>query len=296
MKIAVTGKQGQVALSLAERGTALGHEIVTLGRPEFDLAEPARLPEFLDTIAPDVLVSAAAYTAVDKAESEPELAEAVNARGPGALAEAAARLNIPLIHLSTDYVFAGDKATSYLESDPVGPLGVYGATKLAGEAAVMAAHAANSVVLRTAWVYSPFGTNFVKTMLRLAVERDELSVVSDQFGNPTSALDIADGVIRVATNLCAEPDPALRGIFHMTPPGESSWACFAEAIFAASSALNGPRAQVRHIPASEYPTPALRPANSRLDSSRLAAIHGIRLPPWNEAIRQVVGRLVDAKD
>lgn len=295
MKIAVTGKQGQVAQSLIARAAAIGHQIVTLGRPEFDLADPAGLADLLDAIAPDAIVSAAAYTAVDKAESEPDLAFAVNAEGPRALAREAARRGIPLVHVSTDYVFPGDKASPYNEDDAVGPLGVYGATKLAGETAVMEEHGANSAVLRTAWVYSPYGANFVKTMLRLAGDRDELGVVADQVGNPTSALDIADGVLGVVGNLLRDADPALRGVFHMTARGETSWAGFAEAILAASRDHGGPWASVRRITTADYPTPARRPANSRLDCSKLEQRHGIRLPAWQESAPAIVASLTGAK-
>lgn len=294
MRIAVTGLAGQVVQSLLERGVLAGHEIIAVGRPALDLAGEAQaIHEALAAAAPDVIVSAAAYTAVDKAESEPDLAFAINATGAGHVAATAGALGIPVIHLSTDYVFAGDGATAYREADPTGPTGVYGASKLAGEQAVRAA-CANSAVLRTAWVYSPFGANFAKTMLRLAATRDSLGVVGDQWGNPTSALDIADGVLAVAANLLGSPDPALRGVFHMTGSGETSWAGFAEAIFAASQARGGPAAFVNAITTADYPTPARRPANSRLDCSKLAAMHGVRLPDWRAATADVIARLLES--
>lgn len=294
MRIVVTGRQGQVVQSLLLKGQAAGHEIVPLGRPELDLAAPEGCEAVLAGLRPDVLVSAAAYTAVDRAESEPELAHAVNAAGPAALATAAANLGVPLVHLSTDYVFAGDKPEPYVETDPLQPLGVYGASKLAGEQAVLERHGANSVILRTAWVYSPFGANFVKTMLRLAADRDEVSVVADQWGNPTSALDIADGILCIAARLVANSDPALRGVFHMTAAGETTWAGFAEAIFASSAAAGGPTARVRRIATSDYPTPAHRPANSRLDCSKLEQRYAVRLSEWRGAIEQVVAQLTVA--
>ena len=290
----VTGREGQVARSLAERASGSGFEILCLGRPELELAGPAdAIAKSIEAAAPDVLVSAAAYTLVDKAESEPELAFAINAEGPRALARTARELGIPLVHLSTDYVFDGTKNAPYVETDSPRPGGVYGASKLAGEETVLAEHR-NSAVLRTAWVYSPFGANFVKTMLRLAADRDEIGVVADQRGNPTSALNIADGLLRVATNLCGGSNPDQRGIFHMTAEGEASWAEFAEAIFALSAELGGPAARVKPIGTADYPTPARRPANSRLDSSKLAAAHGVRLPEWRQSLKQVVGRLVEA--
>ncbi|EQA97228.1 dTDP-4-dehydrorhamnose reductase [Sphingobium sp. HDIP04] len=294
MRIAVTGKAGQVVTSLIERGAAAGHEVIALGRPELDLAEPASVARALEAAAPDAIVSAAAYTAVDAAESESDLAHAVNGAGAGAVAQVAKTLGVPLVHISTDYVFDGTLDRPYVESDPTGPTGVYGASKLAGEQAVLAAHGHNSAVLRVAWVYSPFGANFVKTMLRLAGDRNEVSVVGDQHGNPTSALDIADGVIRVATNMVCNSYPELHGIFHMTASGEASWADFAEAVFAASAARLGPSAQVRRITTADYPTPAKRPANSRLDCSRIAKAHGVVLPDWRQSLESVMARLRSA--
>jgi dTDP-4-dehydrorhamnose reductase len=293
MRIAVTGREGQVVQALIERGAAAGHELIPLGRPALDLtARAMSIQDALAAAAPDMIVSAAAYTAVDRAESERDLAFAINATGAESVAAAACAIGVPLVHLSTDYVFDGAKPTPYVESDATGPTGVYGASKLAGEELVLAAQP-NSAVLRTAWVYSPFGANFARTMLRLAETRDEVSVVADQRGNPTSALDIADGIIAVATNLAADRAPARRGIFHMTGSGEASWAEFAEAIFAASAANGGPSATVRAIATADYPTAAARPANSRLDCTLLETRHGIRLPDWQGAVRAVVARLTD---
>jgi dTDP-4-dehydrorhamnose reductase len=293
MRIVVTGTAGQVAESLIERGMALGHVVIPIGRPHLDLArdDAAAMRALLAVAAPEAIVSAAAYTAVDGAESEPELAHAVNATGAGELAAAAQDLGVPLVHLSTDYVFSGEGHRAWREDDPCAPKGVYGASKLAGEAAVLAA-CPNSAVLRTAWVYSPFGANFVKTMLRLAESRDELGVVADQIGNPTSALDIADGIFAVAAQLIASPDPALRGLFHMAGTGETSWAGLAEAVFAGSAARGGPAARVKAIATADYPTPAARPANSRLDCTKIARLHGVRLPAWQDSLDRVIGRLV----
>lgn len=294
MRIAVTGTTGQVVTSLIERGTAAGHEVIAIGRPDLDLTDPASVVRALKAAAPDVIVSAAAYTAVDKAETESDLAFSVNGEGAGTVAQAAKALGVPLIHISTDYVFDGTLDRPYLESDPTGPTGVYGASKLVGEKAVLDTHG-NSAVLRVAWVYSPFGGNFVKTMLRLAGDRDELRVVGDQVGNPTSALAIADGILQVATNMVADGSPTLRGIFHMTAQGEGSWADFAQAIFAASAARGGPSASVRAIGTADYPTPATRPANSRLDCVLIARAHGVTLPDWCTSLDEVMGRLQPAK-
>jgi len=295
MKIAVTGTAGQVVTSLIERGAAAGHEVIAIGRPDLDLADPASVVRAFEAAAPDVIVSAAAYTAVDKAETDSDLAHAVNGAGPGAVAQAAKALGVPLIHISTDYVFDGTLDRPYVESDPTGPTGVYGASKLAGERAVLDGHD-NSAVLRVAWVYSPFGNNFVKTMLRLAGDRDELGVVGDQVGNPTSALAIADGIIQVATNMVSDSSPELRGVFHMTAPGEASWADFAQAIFAASAARGGPSASVRPIATADYPTPATRPANSRLDCGLIARTHGVILPDWRTSLDDVMDRLQPAQN
>lgn len=291
MRITVTGREGQVVRSLVERGKARGHNIIALGRPQLDLAGDAdEIANALRESAPDVIVSAAAYTAVDRAETERDLAFAVNHRGAGAVAGAAARLAVPLIHISTDYVFDGSKAAPYVEDDPTGPTSIYGASKLAGEQAVLAAHE-DTAILRTAWVYSPFGVNFVKTMLRLASGRDEVTVVADQLGNPTNALDIAEGTLRVASNLASSKDVSIRGIFHMTAQGEASWAEFAEAIFAASAAAGGPAARVLPITTAEYPAPAKRPPNSRLNCERLKRAHGVGLPDWRVSLPPVVRRL-----
>ncbi|NLH79306.1 MAG: dTDP-4-dehydrorhamnose reductase [Phyllobacteriaceae bacterium] len=293
MRIAVTGKAGQVATAMAERAERAGVEVVTVGRPELDLACPGDVTAVFAALAPDAIVSAAAHTGVDKAESEPDLAQAINATGAAAVAKAAAELGVPIVHLSTDYVFDGSKTSAWVETDPVAPLGVYGASKLAGETAVLGS-GARAVVLRLAWVYSPFGANFVKTMLRLAESRDRLAVVADQIGAPTSALDIADGVFAVVRTLLARPgDRALEGVFHMGAGGpDASWADFAEAVFDGAAARGGKRPAVDRIPTSAYPTPARRPARSRLASAKLAEIHGVELPDWRLSLDTVLDRLI----
>jgi dTDP-4-dehydrorhamnose reductase len=201
-------------------------------------------------------------------------------------------MNAPVIQISTDYVFDGAAERPYREDDPTRPLGAYGSSKLLGEQAVADA-TDNHAILRTAWIYSPFGRNFVKTMLRLAGDRDEIGVVADQAGSPTSALDIADGVLAVGRNLLEKPqDRALRGVFHMAGAGFASWAEFAAEIFSISGRLGGPSARVRPIDTKDYPTPAQRPANSRLDCAKLAAIHGVALPPWRESLEPCIRRLI----
>jgi dTDP-4-dehydrorhamnose reductase len=291
MRIVVTGRTGQVAQSLLERGKASNVNVYAVARADMDLSRPAEVEAALINLAPDVIVNAAAYTAVDRAESEPDLAYRINALGAGAAARAAARLGIPIIQLSTDYVFGGSLDRAYREDDPTGPLGVYGDSKLRGERAVAAN--GNHVILRTAWVYSPFGRNFARIMLALAAQREKISVVSDQLGTPTCALDIANGIIAVARNLLDRPAAnELRGIFHMTGGGDTNWAEFATAIYAASAAAGGPSACVVPISTSENPTAARRPANSRLDNNRLANIHGVRLPRWQQSLPACIERLV----
>ena len=291
MRILVTGKQGQVAQSLFEIGSDRGVEIVLVGRPELDLQDVSTVYDAISAGKPDVVVSAAAYTAVDKAESEPEAAFAVNAIGAGAVAAAAAKLDVPVIHLSTDYVFDGRLDRPYREDDKVGPMSVYGASKLEGERLVSSA-TPDHAIFRTAWVYSPFGSNFVKTMLRLGETRAELGVVSDQIGCPTSALDIAEAVITASRRLVTDPSPSLRGIFHLTGSGQASWADFAEHIFISAEAAGRAPVKVNWITTADYPTPAKRPANSRLSGDKLQQHYGIRLPDWRESAARVVSRLL----
>lgn len=293
MRLAVTGKNGQVVSALQALASA-DLEIVALGRPELDLAQPETVLQALSDAKPDVVVSAAAYTAVDKAESEPELAFAVNRDGAGAVAQAAKELGVPIIHLSTDYVFDGTKATAYVETDAIGPMSVYGLSKLEGENTV-AEITPNHAILRTAWVYSEYGNNFVKTMLRLGESRDEINVVADQFGCPTSANDIASAIVEIARQLSTDSSPRLRGVFHLSGTGETNWANFAKRIFAFSAENGGKPMVVNDIVTAQYPTPAKRPANSRLDCSKLEEVFGIRLPAWQTSTRAVVTALAQSK-
>lgn len=294
MRILVTGREGQVASCLVEAAAAdPSVEIVTIGRPGFDLARPETLCGPVARLRPDILVSAAAFTAVDRAEDEPDAAMAVNGVAPGVLAGEAAALDIPIIHLSTDYVFSGDKADPYVETDPTGPTGVYGASKLVGEKAVAAANPRH-LILRTAWVYSVYGANFVKTMLRLAETRDEIGVVSDQWGNPTSAHDIADGILRIAKRLDTDWDIDGWGTYHLAAAGDTSWAGFARHILDTSGRQGGPHARVRDIATADYPTKARRPANSRLDTAKLTAAVGWTCRDWRGAAADVVTRLLAA--
>ncbi|MCA1370287.1 dTDP-4-dehydrorhamnose reductase [Bradyrhizobium sp. BRP14] len=295
MRLAVTGKNGQIALALK----ALARpdvEILTLGRPNFDLARRSTVASSIRDAAPDIIVSLAAYTAVDKAESEPYEAFAVNRDGVQALAEAAAGLGVPVIHLSTDYVFDGTKPAPYYEEDRTGPISVYGRSKLEGEFAVASANP-NHTILRTSWVYSRYGQNFVKKMLRLADTNDELNVVADQIGCPTSADDISVAVMTIARRMLSSSSADLRGIFHLSGSGEASWAAFAKYVFSVYEEITGRQTKVHDISAAEYPTPARRPANSRLHCDKLERTFGIRLPNWEESTRRVVwALLLEGKD
>ncbi len=290
MRIVVTGLRGQVVASLLDRAAARA-EILPYGRPRLDLAAPSSIAGALHDARCDVIVNAAAYTAVDKAESDQEAAMQANAAGAGHVAESAAKLGVPLLHISTDYVFDGTSGRPYKEDDPTGPTGAYGRSKLEGEKLVLAAHP-NSAVLRTAWVYSPFGANFVKTMLRLGETREEVGVVADQLGNPTSALDIADAILAIAARIVVDPSPELRGVFHMTGQGEASWADFAERIFEDAEKHGRGPVRVKRIATADYPTPAKRPANSRLDNGKLKAVYGVGLPPWRNSVSECVARLL----
>ncbi|MFQ0814944.1 dTDP-4-dehydrorhamnose reductase [Brucella anthropi] len=292
MKILVTGREGQVVQSLLEKAAQRSDlELIALGRPELDLAKPETVRCAIEATKPELVVSAAAYTAVDLAEDEPKLAFAVNATGAEAVAEAAKSCGVPVIHLSTDYVFAGDADEPYVETDATGPRSVYGSSKLEGERLVAQANPQH-IILRTAWVYSPFGKNFVKTMLKLAETRDALSVVSDQWGNPTSALDIADAIIRVADHLAATPDFSAYGVYHLVGTGDTNWSGFARAIFDESARLGGPAATVTDITTADYPTKAARPANSRLSTAKFEKVFAWSAPQWQSSLRDVVARLV----
>ncbi|WP_411383614.1 dTDP-4-dehydrorhamnose reductase [Pseudomonas sp. L7] len=281
MKILVCGRNGQVAQALQQALAGLG-ELHLLGRDQLDLAQPEAMREPLRQLAPDLIINAAAHTAVDQAESEAPLAYAINAEGPRVLAEEAARLGTPLIHYSTDYVFDGNKTMPYVEDDPVHPLGVYGQSKLAGEQAI-AAVGAQHLILRTSWVYSLHGRNFLLTMQRLLQERPQLKVVDDQIGAPTWA-----GTIAASTRALIERWQAGQagawGTYHLTAQGETSWFGFAEAIAAQLKARGLPCAELLPIPSSEYPTPARRPLNSRLDCSRLAREWQVSQPHWQQAL------------
>ena len=282
-KILILGRRpGQVASELEKLGPPQGFELEFSGPDRLDLmsADPGVL---VREVRPAAVINAAAYTAVDKAESQPEAAFRLNRDVPAELARACAKAGIPLVHYSTDYVFDGTKPEPYVETDPVNPTGVYGASKAAGEAEVMAAGGA-AIILRTSWVYSAVGANFVKTMLRLARDRDEIGVVADQVGRPTWAEDCARGALRAVQAMLGGE---VKGpeLFHLAGSGDASWADFAEAIFQESAARDGPSARVKPIATADYPTPARRPANSRLDCARITGALGFQPRPWRSGLK-----------
>ena len=285
LNILISGKTGQVAVELQKHLAGLGNLIV-LGRDVLDLSQPEQIRAQVRAHKPDLIIIAAAHTAVDQAESEPELAFAINATAPGVFAEEAAALGIPLIHYSTDYVFDGSKPAPYTEDDATNPLGVYGKSKLAGELAI-AASGARHLILRTSWVYSTHGKNFLLTMQRLLQERPELRVVADQIGAPTWAGTIARST-RALIERWQAGDAGAWGTYHLTASGETSWFGFTQAIAAHLSAQGKTCATLEPIPASAYPTPAARPQNSRLDCSKLAREWGVTQPDWEAALSECV--------
>ncbi|HVY17046.1 MAG TPA: dTDP-4-dehydrorhamnose reductase [Rhodopila sp.] len=281
--ILVTGGSGQVASALAARAP-----VVRVGRPDFDFDRPASITETFRAVNPRLVVNAAAYTAVDKAESDADAAYRANRDGPALLAKLCAEADIPLIHISTDYVFDGLKAEPYVETDPVAPQGVYGASKLAGEQAVLAS-GAKAVILRTAWVYAETGKNFVRTMLAVGKTRDRLTVVADQRGCPTVAGDLADAILGIVAAIGRTGwQPSYQGLFHAAGTGETTWFGLAVATFEEAARHGAKAPAVAPIATADWPTPAKRPANSRLDCARLRTVFGLGLPPWRESLARTV--------
>lgn len=291
-RVLLLGAAGQVGAELLKSLAGLA-QVTAVTRRQVDLADATALREVVRRVPAQVIVNAAAYTAVDRAESEPDLAMAVNGRAPGILAEEALRCGALLVHYSTDYVFDGTKRDAWKEDDAPNPLNVYGRTKLSGEEAIRSVAGAY-LIFRTSWVYGPEGKNFLLTMLRLGRERERLSVVDDQFGAPTSSLEVARATLaaveRVLEGGCGERE-AWAGLYHMSCGGATSWHGFAEAIFDRAERLWGrPRPTVDAIPSSEYPTPAKRPRNSVLSTVRLRERFGVALAPWEQALDDVLWR------
>jgi dTDP-4-dehydrorhamnose reductase len=298
MKILLTGKDGQVGFELVRALAPLG-EVVAAGRAECDLQDAGALRELVRSHAPDLIVNAAAYTAVDRAESEREAAFAINARAPGILGEEAARLGALIVHYSTDYVFDGGGQKPYAEGDTLDPQNVYGSSKLAGERALAEA-CSRHLILRTGWVLGSHGGNFAKTMLRLAAERERLTVVDDQVGAPTSAALLADLTAHLVRQHVREGGTSFPyGTYHVAAAGETNWyeyACFVlDAAHAAGRPLRAGPADVLPVKSAAYPTAAKRPANSRLDTSLFRHTFGLRLPPWQDGVRHVLQQILQSE-
>ncbi len=283
--ILVIGGTGQVAQALA---AANGRALRVVGRPECDFDRPAGMTAMLREAAPSLVVNAAAYTAVDKAESDADAAWRANRDGPAALAGYCAEAGIPLIHISTDYVFDGAKGAPYVETDTTNPTGVYGASKLAGEQAVLAS-GARAIILRTAWVYAATGKNFVLTMLNAARKTDRLRVVADQRGCPTAAADLAAAILAIAGQDWSD---AQTGVYHAAGSGETTWHGLAQSVFAAAARHGRTPPAVEPIATADWPTPARRPADSRLDCGKLELAFGVRLPAWQDSVAGTVAAIL----
>ena len=282
--ILVTGGKGQLATSLAKLG---GTRVVVVGRPEFDFDRPETIAAAIEKYRPAFVVNAAAWTAVDLAESEAEGATRANETGPAELARVCAQHDIPLIHVSTDYVYAGDKGEPYVETDPISPQTVYGRTKAAGEQAVLTAHP-KTLILRTAWVYSSHGKNFVRTMINAGAKNPELKVVGDQFGNPTCSDDLAAGILAIIEKLQQGWQDAYAGIYHATGSGMTTWHGLAMEVLQEAAKSGRPMPEITAIRTEDWPTPAKRPKDSRLDGTKLKKTFGVKLPEWQESVKQTV--------
>jgi dTDP-4-dehydrorhamnose reductase len=292
MRVLVAGRSGQIATELNRQLASGGHETLSLEPPDLDITESASIARVFAEFRPDALINAAAYTAVDRAEDEPDAAFALNAIAPGLLGEAAARAGIAVVHYSTDYVFDGLKGNPYAEDDPPNPIGVYGASKLEGERRLHASQP-RSVTLRTAWVCSAHGGNFVRTMLRLAAERDEVRVVADQRGAPTFADDLASATVRLLPRLAsAQAGDDCFGVFHFAGAPHTDWHAFASTIFDAAAARGRRVPRLVAIATSEYPTRARRPPDGRLDCSRAARVLGLSAPDWRAGLERCLDTLV----
>lgn len=295
MRILVTGRDGQVAKCLANRAAShSGLELVFAAkestRIRLDLTQSDSIRDAIRAVRPDIIINAAAYTNVDQAEDEPELAMQVNGIAPGVLAEEASGYGAKIIQMSTDYVFDGTLNRPYRPDDAVNPISTYGKTKLAGEEAIRKV-TGNHAIVRTAWVYSPYSRNFLKTMLRLAETREEITVVGDQYGNPTSALDIAEGLLTIAQRWRRDGTAGLGQVYHLAGPDEATWCTFARAILHESARRGGPSAEVREITTADYPTKASRPANSRLDCAKLKRDFGFAAPRLVTSLTKVFDAL-----
>ena len=296
MRLYVIGTEGQVARSLRQAATQHPDIVIRCGgRPDVGILRPDLVEKAFRAFSPDIVINPAAYTAVDRAEIEPDLAFATNRDGAGIVATVAARLGVPILHLSTDYVFDGKKKSPYIETDPVRPESVYGRSKLEGEYAVAAANQRH-IILRTAWVYSPFGNNFVRTMLCRSTQRDTLTVVDDQIGCPTFAPDIAAAILVIARKIYLSGwSERLAGVTHIAGPDEVTWFAFARQIMRLSEVTRRHSVTVEPISSKDYPSAAVRPANSRLCCDRLASVFGIVMPPLGQSLEECVRLLLGAQ-
>jgi len=285
MKLLITGSKGQLGTELSRQAGA--HDVVAVDYQELDITDASAVADFVEKVRPDVVINAAAYTAVDRAEQDEASAFAVNCDGVSYLAQACNTMNVPLIHVSTDYVFDGSKSAAYVEDDPLAPLGVYGRSKADGDAAVRQ-YCPKHIIFRTSWVFSAHGNNFVKTMLRLGAERETLGVVSDQFGKPTSAAELARVILAVLPNLDEH-----WGTYHLAQPEAVSWHAFADAVFTEARLQGIPLAlkQLQAITTADYPTPARRPVNSALNCSKLEKTFDMTIEPWSISLSKVIKEL-----
>jgi len=293
MKILLTGKNGQVGFELQKKLGALG-EVIATDREELDLANPDAIRAFIDQTKPDIIINPAAYTTVDKAESEPDLAYQINVKAPEVLAEKASELNIPLVHFSTDYVFDGLKKEVYVETDQTNPQSVYGKTKCEGEEKIR--KHAKHIILRTSWVFGSHGNNFLKTILRLIQEKESLNIVGDQWGSPASSSMLGDVTFKIVDRIFKDKNFKGYGTYHVTSDGETNWHAYASLIASELIKLNvktkcGPN-QIHSILTSEYPTAAKRPLNSRLNSDKIKKTFMLELPHWELEVKKVLKEII----
>ena len=293
--ILVVGKSGQLGRCLSDIASRRNLPFAVAGRPDLDIEQPKSIDRILSSVTPQVVINAAAYAAVDNAETDSDHCYGVNRDGAGYLAAAAWRRKLPFIHISTDYVFDGQKSLPYREDDRAAPLGVYGRSKLEGEQAVLAAHP-EALIFRTSWIYSPFGSNFVKTILRLAESRPLLQIVNDQQGCPTSARDLAVALVDIVPQFLQASDRRHAGLYHLSGTGQTTWFGFASEILAGVKNRGWHVPPLQAIATADYPTLAQRPANSALDCAKVERVFGIKLPPWQVSLRNCIDQLTTQRE
>lgn len=294
MRILVTGKKGQLLSAIRAVNNLNDLELITLGKPDFDLCFPDKLSSEIEKISPDLVISAAAYTAVDNAETERQKAKLINEIAPKKIAIACKKIGAPLIHISTDCVFSGEKELPYIETDIAEPINYYGQTKLNGEQEIINL-LDDYVILRTSWVFSEFGSNFVTSMLKLGAQNDEIRIVNDQFGNPTYAPELAKAILKIAKVKHKNKLATLSGVFHITGNGSVSRFQWGEKIFETKKNHDFNNVKVYPIPTSEYPTPAIRPKNAILNCNKLESVYGIRLNSWQLSLKECIDKIIANK-